>query len=116
VSDPTAGAAHLHLRNTADLERELRELKRRRAVDLYALGRALDEVAPMRVVLLRLPELDRKIIDLRWGQVRHGRRPSLEEIAASTGVDSTTVKRHISALGSTVPVAVDYLRTEAQRN
>jgi AraC-like DNA-binding protein len=60
--------------------------------------------------------LDRKIIDLRWGQVRHGRRPSLEEIAASTGVDSTTVKRHISALGSTVPVAVDFLRTEAQRN
>jgi hypothetical protein len=110
VSDPTSHAAHLHTRNVADVSRELKELERRRTVNCYALGLALARVSALRVVLERLAPLDRMVVQMRWGRVRHGKRPTLEEIATACDVDTATVKRHVARLSDILPLALAELR------
>lgn len=75
------------------------------------IARAKMDTAPVRIAMIRLNEVDVQIIELRFGKVHVGKRPSFEYIAEVVKLDVTTVQDHITRLEKDFPPTVESIRT-----
>ena len=102
--NPTAMIA---LQMLAARDRELLECRREISRYRRQIARATRQAAPVRIALRRLNAIDAKIIELRFGQVHAGKRPSLESIAEVVSLDVSTVHDHLTRLAVEFPRIVE---------
>jgi hypothetical protein len=113
ISDPTSRVAGQHGRDTADDRARARSL----AAQVQGLDRRIvaaeSPIMPMRLIVTRLPRVDRLIMEMRFD--RAYRAPSLEEIGQQVGLTERTVCRRLRALAVAIPALLEEVGERLRR-
>lgn len=100
---PVEAAAEKHYHNMKSIEKELQRVNDLILLILKEKAEIVKRITPIKIALMRLNEVDNKIITLKYGGCRTGKRITNEVIAEEVELTDKTVLEHLRRLGNELP-------------
>lgn len=100
---PVEAAAEKHYHNMKSIEKELQRVNDLILLILKEKAEIIKRTSPVKIALSRLNEVDNKIICLKYGGCRTGKRVTNEAIAEAVDLTDKTVLEHLRRLGNELP-------------